>query len=611
MPLAKRRARRRAANWLDVGVVVAVATGSAMGWLRAVLGDWGGRAYAPGDGQFQAWTIDWVQGALLGKHALWNASIFVPAPRSLAFSDHLIGVAVVLLPLRALGVGAAAQLNVAIVLGTVLNALAAYVLGRVVHGGRLAAIVAAVAYSVGPLPHVLSFHVHMLWRPGVPLAMAFVWILADRRSGDRTWSALPSDRVLGIALALVIGWQGLVSFYSAVFVGMATVLAVVVRARDVGWRGLVRIAAAVVAGAAGVAWTLPPYLANARDQPGFKRTLSDTTLYRGRLFAAESTNSVWGNILPSEGYLTNHGLPVFAGVTVWLLAVLGVATAWRGRRRPDGRRSWAAGRLGLVIVGVSGVLALGSGTGGIARWTPFGTLFQLVPGFSVIRAPGRFWALGLVGLAMLAGLGASRLADALAGRLRSADRLASRLRTADRRRVPAAAAVGLVALVALVIEGLATPWPPGDMRPTHIDRALADRTDDGAVLYLPMGNSNLLLVQASADIVARSMAHDHPILDGYSGFFPKSAEVLTTRFDSLPAPRALACLAATHTRYVVVTRDVRLSLPVSQLVNPAQAAPLLLIERSRDELLYKVPDSVLDSPGTSCEFPGPLTRGRR
>ena len=254
--------------------------------------------------------------------------------------------------------------------------------------------------------------------------------------------------------------------------------------------------------------------------------------------------------------------PSSPGATVWLLAVLGVATAWRGRRRPDGRRSWAAGRLGLVIVGVSGVLALGSGTGGIARWTPFGTLFQLVPGFSVIRAPGRFWALGLVGLAMLAGLGASSLADALAGRLRSAGRLAGRSRTADRRRVPAAAAVGLVALVALVIEGLATPWPPGDMHPTHIDRALEDRTDDGAVLYLPMGNSTLFLVQAGADIVARSMAHDHPILDGYSGFFPKSAEVLTTRFESLPAPRALAPGRDSHS---LRSRDTPRSVVVAGL----------------------------------------------
>ncbi len=66
-------------------------------------------------------------------------------------------------------------------------------LGRVVHGGRLAAIVAAVAYAVGPLPHVLSFHVHMLLRPGVPLAMALVWILADRPCADRNASKSPSN----------------------------------------------------------------------------------------------------------------------------------------------------------------------------------------------------------------------------------------------------------------------------------------------------------------------------------------------------------------------------------------------------------------------------------
>lgn len=579
---------------VDLGVIVLVATGAALGWLRAVLAHWNDRVYSPGDGQFQAWTIDWVQGALVKRHALWDAPIFVPAPRSLAFSDHLIGVAFLLLPLRALGVGATAQLNFAIVLGTVLDGLAAYALMRVVYGGRLASIVAAVAFSVGPLPHVLSFHVHMLWRPGLPLAMALVWVIADRRSGGPQWISLPSDRVLGIALAVVIGWQGLVSFYTAAFIGMATILVVAVRARDLGWRGGGRVAAAAVAGAAAVAWTLPPYLANAQDQQGFERTLSDTTAYRGRLLAAESTNSVWGNILPSEPYLSADGLPVFAGVTVWVLAVLGLVAAWRGRGRPEGARAWAAARLGAVVAAVSGVLALGAGTSGIARWTPFGALFQLVPGFSVIRAPGRFWALGLVGLAILAGLGASSLAQAV-GR---------RVRTGDRHRIPVAAAVGLVALMGLVFEGRATPWGPGNMGPTAIDRVLAAQNDDGAVLYLPLGQSDLSSIQLSADVVARSMSHDHPILNGYSGFFPKSAEVLDRRFASLPSPNALACLAATNTRYIVVTGLARSMTPATTLIDPERSAPLILIDRSGDELLYEVPDSVLEGPTSSCALPG-------
>src|SRR5690606_19842155 len=100
----------------------------------------------------------------------YDAATFSPAEGSLTFSDHLIGLAVVLLPLRWAGMGPAAVFNAAIVLGLVATAVSGYVLGHVVTRRRAAAVVAGAVGAIGPLPWLVTMHVNLVWRPGLALA---------------------------------------------------------------------------------------------------------------------------------------------------------------------------------------------------------------------------------------------------------------------------------------------------------------------------------------------------------------------------------------------------------------------------------------------------------
>lgn len=574
---------------VDLLALAVAATAMALVWLSEVIGHWSTRTATRGDGQFQAWTIDWVQGAILRQHPLWNAGIYHPSPRSLAFSDHLLGVSAALLPLRALGLSPAAQLNTAIVIGSVLDAWAAYLLIRVLLRRRAPALVAGVAFVAGPFQHQLALQLHMLWRPGLPVAVALVWIVADRRGDVGAWAHLPSDRWLAVLLGVVVAWQGLVSFYDAVSLGLVLVVVVLVRVRHLGRVGVGLVAAATAVGGVLVAFTLPPYLANVRGYEGFKRTLDETVAFRGRLFQVEASNRLWGGLAP-----VTEGLPAFAGLTLTVLALVGVVAAVVGRRR-HGRSApgWDAARLGIWCVVVGAVLALGASGSGLGRWSPFGVLFRFVPGFSVVRAPGRLWVIGLLGLVVLAARGVVVLVDAIA-------------RTAVGRRVPAAITTGLVVLVlagAVVAEGAAKPEGTGPAARTPIDETLASRPGDGAVLYLPIGESGIGVILNGADDVYRSTTHHRPILNGYSGFAPESTQVLAEELAALPRSSALACLVRTGTDYVVVTPAV-LGGPWEPLLDPANAAPLELVQRSGREVLYAVPEG-LDVDPADCPLPSP------
>lgn len=100
-----------------------------------------------------------------------------------------------------------------------------------------------------------------------------------------------------------------------------------------------------------------------------------------------------GVVFNTSGYTE---FVAYVGLTGLALAALAL---WRPRRRWD--RAWT---FGLLFAGLGIFLALG-------RWNPFYfLLYKLVPGFDLFRAPARWMMLYTLGMAVLAGIGADRLA---------------------------------------------------------------------------------------------------------------------------------------------------------------------------------------------------------
>ncbi len=151
--------------------------------------------------------------------------------------------------------------------------------------------------------------------------------------------------------------------------------------------------------------------------------LSDLGLRSGGLsywdatsFSLQPLNLLW-TLLPSYGVVDlsvvfGVAFTEFVGYVGAIPLVLALVGLWRGR----GQRAWW---FGITFAGLGLFLALG-------RWNPFYyVLFKLVPGFDLFRTPARWLMLYTVGMAVLAGIGAWRLAIgglgewAMGGRRRS------------------------------------------------------------------------------------------------------------------------------------------------------------------------------------------------
>ena len=147
-----------------------------------------------------------------------------------------------------------------------------------------------------------------------------------------------------------------------------------------------------VAGACALALAIP-YLQVRDDQPGFKRTLADLPPLATDFGATDSRLSIWGSSSGKGGGWPIYGEPAFPGLFLLVLAPVGAIAGWRwGARR---RLATIAG-LALVVVGLA--LGCGAGPTGWRRYAPYRLLFEYVPGWEALRATGRAWVVGLLGV---------------------------------------------------------------------------------------------------------------------------------------------------------------------------------------------------------------------
>jgi hypothetical protein len=159
----------------------------------------------------------------------------------------------------------------------------------------------------------------------------------------------------------------------------------------------------------------------------------------------------------------------------------------------------------------------------LALASPYGFLYDHVPGWDGVRAPARFATIAVLMLSVLAAFGAAWL---------------DRLRT-GRWILLAVACLFLVESLAVPMEvngvtppeGFATPasriYRPG--RAPGIYKAIAGQGQNAVVAELPLGQPDYDL-----RAVYYSVTHWRPVLNGYSGFFPPHYGQLVTALSDIP-----------------------------------------------------------------------------
>jgi hypothetical protein len=534
------------------------------------------------DPLFQAWTIDWVQGAIpAGWDRIWDANSFWPERSSLAFSDSLLGLAVPLLPLRWLGLEPIGVLNAGVVLAFASSFVAAFYVGRAATGSRALGAVVGAVFAFGPFGAASSGHVHVAARAGLALAVLGVWRLATRPWRSASWWGG------AVLLAAAVFWQGTISVYQVTAALLAVAAVTVVLWRSLSGRGVAVVLASVLVGLAALTPLAARYLDVRAEQPEFRWTLSDVESLGARFGEVEPSVLLWGGVLAADRPEPTFAIDAFPGLTALVLAAVGLAG---GRRNRSDRRAWSCGAA-LVAIGVA--FAVGAGDDGWRRWTPFAIAFRFVPFASGVRAPGRLAVVAMLGLGLLAATGV-RVLVARAGRPQQALRV-----------------VAAIAVLAATAEGLRSWSGTEPLAVAPVDEEIAARADEGAVLYLPVNADPERLditLWRQPRFLYRSTEHRRPVPNGYAAYAPPSYLALSRRMAGLPEPEAVACLRHLGVRYVVVTRYV-IGTPWEPLLHdPPEAGPLRTAGHFGDEVLLEVSGNPVASRSARPEPCGPRTR---
>jgi hypothetical protein len=413
------------------------------------------------------WMVSWLTSHAFQPSQLFHGNIFSPAPHAALFTDLSLGTAVLVLPLRLFTTEPLVLFNLATLIALAFGGWAFHALVYGLTSNRWAALLGGLlaAFSPEQLTHV--FHLNLL-----SIGWLALFLLGLHRIVERP--SLGAVVLTGLSGALNAQSSG----YYAVSAAVIAVVFVAFHARAL----MRRRAAGALLGAACLATVLTlPYIHEFHElrdeQGGLRRPLPmsvEMAFQPGR--DLRSTGYVYGRLLGAQ-----EGL--FPGLLV--LALVPVALVRGGRTAA----CYATAAALLVLLSLGPQLRVGGRAGPL----PYRWLFE-VPPFDSMRHPFTFAAVALMLLAVLAGIGWSRL------------------------KLSAKPWSGPAVLALAVLETLSpppdvVPIPPG-LPPAY---RLLESLPPGPILEVPL---------FAPETVLWAARHGRPVLNGAGAFAPLQTLVL-------------------------------------------------------------------------------------
>lgn len=490
----------------------------------------------PGKGDIRhlSWVMAWdIHQLFHDPLHLFDANILYNNRYILASADHLLGSALLGLPVYLLTGNLALLFNTVFLLGFVLSGYTMYLLARYCTGNQYAAFVAGVFYAFLPYRfHHLS-HPHMFNTIWIPLT--FLFFDKFLRSREKKHCALFG---LFFVLSVLSSWYlglylaALLPIYLAVFM-------IIGRA----WGGLKTVAAYLaVTGIVAAAVLFPfayPYLHNAETH-GFDRQLQ----------VGANLKEYYGMLPFKDGWYSNairlygtNDYPLFIGWFPVLLLGIGLIL---GRKAQPGAEPWGlvrAGHYGLFLaVAVAAFLFSFGKSIHFGDTTllpgPYQILHYLVPGFNGLRRAGRFAMFFTLAGGVILSFGYVKLESWL---------------TRTRKFTPLGLCV--IATLIMVSEFRAFYIRPAKMKMTFVEaeakpyaKWLAAREDDPVILNLPiherMGFESRYMID--------SIHHWRRMVNGYTAFVPASYRKYKKLAKAYPSGEAVQALKKDGIRYVLL-----------------------------------------------------------
>ena len=236
-----------------------------------------------------------------------------------------------------------------------------------------------------------------------------------------------------------------------------------------------------------------------------------------------------GSHLPLVGTAPGAQIASYPGTILLVLVYFGLAGARRSQLR------WI---IGVVVLAVAtSLLADGFGLD-LFGWEPYAFLRDHLPGLARIRSPYRFAVLTQVGVALLAGLGLDAVLAVVAPPgVRSSRSCSPPSRSSRSRQTPLRTEPATPGQNADWVSYLShRPGAPIAMIPFPASPSSVDYADTTTAMLL-------------------GLEHGHPLVNGYSGFFPQRSIDLRKDMADFPSEQTIVELRDLHVRDIVVDND--------------------------------------------------------
>ena len=535
-------------------VIIIIFAGLAILFTRPMITEGSHSVYkAPGDPNFEAWTLAWDVHELGSNPSnLFNSNIFFPNHDTLAYSDSQVSTAVISWPLLAITDNPVQTANFMLIFNFFVAGIGMYLLAHHLTGNRAAALVAGIIFAFAPPRVAQMWHLQMTAVGWIPLCLLFL----HKYSEEGKWR---NAALAGLFLVV----QTLATWYYGLILTIAVIVFLVVRL-IMNWRGFTLrwTATLLIVFVVSAAVIMPfalPYLKIHSEDPRFVRSVSEVDQFSAdvRDFAvASEPNLIWGSLTSGlrkttmkRGGATERSL--FPGLLPILLGIIGaVALFWKGKNR---ERFYVRFYVSLAVV--SFILCLGTRLYFFGHSTdipmPYDLLYYLFPGFKVIRVPARFIVLIVLALAVL-----------------SAFTVKAIIKRISESRAPTLAGLVALALIGLVVLDVMTAALPMYRVPTKKEFApvytwLKEQPGETPTVEIPMAGYDPKTFKAGLQYERSwlpresmrtyySTLHWKSLLNGYSGYIPDSYYEAVKVTAGFPSLESLAWLKVKGIKYIIV-----------------------------------------------------------
>jgi hypothetical protein len=493
---------------------------------------------ASADMLLMIWMLMWDTYAFIHRpFSIFEANIYYPQHDTLAYSENLIGSAVFAAPILWLTKNPVLAINIVALLSCVLCGVGAWLLARRLGVSQAGATLAGLIFAFCPPRFLRLGQIHLTTIQWIPFALAYLHAYLDEKWKSYlllavaflTLQALTSGHG---AVYLIVAMTGLVVFRAA----SGDPIDLARRARDFGVAGVLLIAPALL--------IVLPYR-RVQVEMGLRRQLVDWPSPFSSLLASPAhLHTRVLSLFPDARINETASAYLFPGYVPLALAAAAVLLL-RGRKAPaaagaapNAVRRWLDAHRGdatlfyALLTVLSVLLSLGT-SGGV--WP----LVYWLPGMNFIRIPSRFMLLGILSIAVLAGIGF--------------DRLTARL--APKKALGVAALLGALMVAEFAAMPLGTIVYPIEI--PAIDRWLDTQPKPFAIAEVPFANPRNVgaYERRETNYMLHATAHWQKTIHGYSGLRPPLHFELYSQLEKFPDQASVDALARLGVRYVVVHTD--------------------------------------------------------